>query len=178
AINSNSANFFGENTGNNATNANNSNFIGSSAGQGAINASYSNFFGNYAGNNATAASNSNFFGENAGNNASSADLSNLFGYQAGQNNGSVGIGSNNIIIGTNISMADNTANAINIGGVIFGTGTYSDINTQSIAAVSAGKVGIGIVNPATTLDVNGTTQASQFKLSALNTAPTSSSDTG
>ena len=43
---------------------------------------------------------------------------------------------------------------------------------------SSGNVGIATVAPAQKLDVNGTTQATQFKLSALNTAPASATATG
>ena len=41
-----------------------------------------------------------------------------------------------------------------------------------------GNVGIGTTNPSEKLDVNGNIKATQFKLSDLNTAPSSSSDTG
>ena len=50
---------------------------------------------------------------------------NLFGYQAGKSFSGNNIGSNNIIIGTNISLPDARANSMNIGGVLFGTGFYS-----------------------------------------------------
>jgi hypothetical protein len=43
---------------------------------------------------------------------------------------------------------------------------------------SAGSVGVGTTNPAYLLDVDGTAQATQYKLSALNTAPSSATDTG
>ena len=89
------------------------------------------------------------------------------------------IGNNNIIIGTNITLPASTANAINIGGVLFGTGCYSTTSgIPSYAPISGGKIGIGIVSPSYTLDVNGITQATQFKLSALNTAPSSATATG
>lgn len=51
-----------------------------------------------------------------------------------------------------------------------------------IAGASAnainGNVGVGTATPTQKLDVTGTVQATQFKLSALNTAPTSSTSTG
>lgn len=43
---------------------------------------------------------------------------------------------------------------------------------------ASGNVGIATVAPAQKLDVNGTAQATQFKLSALNTAPASATATG
>jgi len=80
----------------------------------------------------------------------------LIGYQAGQaSSAESSIGSNNIIMGTNISLPAATANAINIGGVLFGTGTYSNTTTTSTRAVSGGKIGIGVVTPVQTLEVNG-----------------------
>jgi hypothetical protein len=168
-------NFMGTNAGSNATNANTSNFFGRYAGQGATNAYQSNFFGMNAGLNATGAngsnfmgysagyaannaSYSNFFGMNAGYLASNASYSNLFGYNAGRNNGN-NIGSNNIIIGTNISLPSGTSNAINLGGVLFGTGTYSTISVvPSITGQTNGRIGIGIVTPLEKLHVSGNTR--------------------
>ena len=43
---------------------------------------------------------------------------------------------------------------------------------------AGGNVGIGTTNPSEKLDVNGNIKATQYKLSDLNTAPSSSSDTG
>ena len=151
AINANSSNFIGYEAGFFATNANNSNFIGSYAGGiasfldgNATNAYNSNFFGGYAGASATNANNSNFLGYNAGYVATNANNSNFFGVSAGQSaksasystligfnagrnvaGGALGIKSNNIIIGTNITLEDGRQDSINLGGLIFGTGSYS-----------------------------------------------------
>ena len=76
-----------------------------------------------AGRDATNASNSNFLGPYAGQSATNASYSNLFGFSVGNSFSGNNIGSNNIIIGTNISLPNATANAINIGGVLFGIGT-------------------------------------------------------
>jgi hypothetical protein len=82
----------------------------------------SNFLGQSAGYSATSA-NSNFLGQNAGFQATNASYSTLIGYNVGQ--GTIGsIGSNNIIIGTNISLSAGTTNSINLGGVLFAI-TYS-----------------------------------------------------
>ncbi len=154
ATNAYNSNFLGINAGRDATNAALSNFFGSTAGSGATSASHSNFFGNSAGQNATNANQSNFFGQESGRDATSASYSNLFGYRTGYTFSGNNIGSNNIIIGTNISLPDATANAINLGGVLFGTNTYSTTSgNPSITAVSSGRIGIAKVTPAYTLDV-------------------------
>ncbi len=155
------SNFFGNQAGYEATNARDSNFFGNQAGYGATNSSYSNFFGSAAGRTATDATRSNFFGDQAGYNANNASYSNIFGYRAGLRSGTDNIGSNNIIIGTNISLPNATANAINIGGVLFGTGTHSSVGGDpSITSISGGRIGIGVVSPAYTLDVDGSAQVS------------------
>lgn len=148
--------FLGSNAGSVATNAQYSNFIGRSPGDSATNAQYSNFIGFNVGVSATNASYSNIFGYQAGFNASDASYSNLFGYQAGQTVGTNNIGSNNIIIGTNLTLPNGTANAINIGGIIFGTGTNSNtaVNPVSSSMVD-GRIGIGTTTPNATLDVSG-----------------------
>jgi hypothetical protein len=150
------ANFFGPSAGYNATNAYNSNFFGPNVAFSAINANNSNFFGRSAGYSATNANSSNFFGQFAGYGAANASVSNLFGFQVGYNPGGAGIGENNIIIGTNISLPATTANSINIGGVLFGTGSYSTLTgNPSTTPNSGGKIGIGIVAPTEKLDVAG-----------------------
>ncbi|HLP06372.1 MAG TPA: hypothetical protein VK152_13185, partial [Paludibacter sp.] len=161
AINANESNMLGSGSGTNATFAGNSNFLGYNAGANATNASQSNFLGNSAGANATDADNSNFLGFNAGQDAANASFSNLLGYKAGRSFASNNIGSNNIIIGTNISLPDATANAINLGGVLFGTGTNSTvIGDPVVAPVAGGKIGIGTNTPGSTLDVKGTLRLS------------------
>jgi hypothetical protein len=53
----------------------------------------------------------------------------LIGYNVGQ--GTIGsIGSNNIIIGTNISLSAGTTNSINLGGVLFVTHIQRLVVTQ------------------------------------------------
>jgi hypothetical protein len=155
ATNATHSNFLGNQSGNSATNANNSNFFGLYAGSGAVSASYSNFFGNGAGLGATNASYSNLFVQNAGVYATNASYSNFFGYNAG---GSLfpgnNIGSNNIIIGTNISLGNGIADSMNIGGVLFGTGFYNTTTgSPSITPVSGGRIGIANNTPLYTLHV-------------------------
>ena len=158
AKNSSYANFIGQQAGMNATTAVNSNFIGYNTGNGATGADDSNFMGVSAGFNATNANFSNIFGYFAGSGATNASYSNLFGFQAGYAGIIGSIGSNNIIIGTNISLPAATANAINIGGVLFGTGTYSTTTgNPSINGQTNGKIGINIVSPTEALHISGNT---------------------
>jgi hypothetical protein len=90
----------------------------------------------------------------AGMNAINASYSNLFGFNVGNSTNS--IGSNNIIIGTNITLPFNTTNSINLGGVLFGTGTYSAITgNPSITGQTDGRIGVNIISPTESLDVSG-----------------------
>ena len=187
ATNASSSNFFGSGAGFNATGASLSNFFGPSAGYFARGANNSNFIGNFAGFLATNAFGSNFFGEQAGRNATGANNSNFLGLEAGrlatnafQSNflgafagyeatvasfsnffgyqvGSGATGSNNIIIGTNISLTG--SDSINIGGVLFGTGTYAiTAGTPSLSAQTNGRIGINVVTPTEALHVSGNTR--------------------
>ena len=158
ATNASSSNFFGNSTGGNSTNANNSNFFGSSAGSNAANANNSNFFGNIAGGGATNASNSNFFGNRAGFFAMSASFSTLIGYRVGDNVDTVAassIKSNNIIIGTNITLNSGRQDSINLGGLIFGTGSYSTIAGNPFSGSANGRIGINQPLPQFNFDVSG-----------------------
>ena len=154
------SNFFGLSAGYSASYANLSNFLGVQAGQNATNASGSNFLGENTGINATNAAYSNFIGTRAGGfGATSASFSNFIGYKTGFNRNTPGfIGSNNIIIGTNISLPVGRQDSINIGGIIFGTGSNSNIGTTSSDAITGsanGRIGINVVTPLYTLDVSG-----------------------
>ena len=177
ATNAYRSNFLGYYAGLGATNANDSNFLGLSAGNAATGASYSNFLGYTAGYSATSASYSNFLGFEAGYQATNASYSNLFGFNVGRTFTGNNLGSNNIIIGTNITLPNATANAINIGGVLFGTGTYSTTGGNPLTATTAsGKIGIQVVTPTATLDVSGTTGYNQIRMRTSYT-PSSSGDT-
>ena len=158
ATSANNSNFLGNAAGASATSANNSNFFGVSAGQSGTAANNSNFFGTSAGFLAVSANNSNFFGNAAGRSASSASFSTLIGYQAGRNFGasSLGIKSNNIVIGTNITLPDGATNAINLGAIIFATGSYSTVAGNPFSgSMTSGMVGINKAFPIYTLDVSG-----------------------
>ena len=155
AINS---NFLGQYAGYNATGAYNANFLGQSAGQSATNAYGANFLGQNAGYTATGATYSNFIGNNAGYNATGAAYSTLLGYNVANENLGSHIGTNNIIIGTNITLPTGTTNGINIGGVLFGTNTYSTTSgSPSSMATTYGNIGIGIESPTARLHLAGST---------------------
>jgi len=164
ATNANNSNFLGRQAGDQATNANNSNFLGDRAGSEATNANNSNFLGRDAGYQATNANNSNFLGYYAGRTAVGASYSTLIGYQVGLNAGYnvPGIGSNNIIIGTNITLPQGSQDSINLGGIIFATGSHSNVSTYPPFSGSVGgRVGINVVSPTEELEVNGTVQISE-----------------
>jgi hypothetical protein len=135
--------------------------LGSLAGYQATGAGYSNFIGGNAGGGATNSSYSNFIGESAGVKAISAPYSTLIGYKAGYNPStfppsSPGVGRNNIIIGTNITLPTNTTDSINLGGIIFAQGSYFDTASDPFSgSVANAKVGIGTPAPQFTLDVSG-----------------------
>jgi hypothetical protein len=176
AVSISNSNFFGPQAGQTATAANNSNFIGNEAGNAATNAKESNFFGSNAGKGGINANGSNFFGTNAGKNAPSASYSNLFGYNVGNGENIGGIFSNNIIIGTNISLPSGTANSINLGGVLFGTNTYATpTGPPSTVGQTNGRIGINKVIPTTTLHIySETANSSGLRLERLtSSSPTS-----
>jgi hypothetical protein len=156
ATNANSSNFIGYAAGNVATNANSSNFIGYYAGNFASSSSFSNFIGQYAGSGAVSSSNAIMIGTSAGQAALSASYSILVGWRAGRNWTTNGIGTNNIVIGTNITLDDDRKDSINIGGVIFATGSYSTLAGNNFSgSMTDAKVGINKSLPQYTLDVSG-----------------------
>ena len=149
------SNFFGQSAGQSSYQPNHSNFFGASAGLNSFAPQYSNFLGYQAGLSAYQSDNSNFLGQRAGSGSQYGKYSNFFGYQAGS-----GItGSNNIIIGTNITLPNDTNNAINLGNVLFGINTYSGITgIPNSNPTIDGKIGIGVITPLERLHVSGNTR--------------------
>ena len=131
------------------------------------------FLGSNTGRFSKKADNCVFIGYEAGDSTIDADNSVLIGYRVGKNYNDNSIGNNNIIIGTNITLAPGTNNAINLGGVIFATGTQSNtIDVPSYMESKDGKVGICNPNPTHTLDVNGSVNVSEFlKLEPVTNLP-------
>ena len=128
-----------------------SNIIGSSAGNGATQSFNTNMIGYSAGNTSKFSDYSNFIGSSAGAYSISSSYSNLIGYNVGY---SSTLGRNNIIIGSSITLPTNTRDSINIGGLIFGTGSY--FNAGVISSGSAnGKIGINQPSPQYSFDVSG-----------------------
>jgi len=165
------------------TNANYSVFLGNGAGAGSggsgTSSDYAVHIGNGAGALATQSLYSIFMGNMAGSYASAGYYMNAQGYQTGMHNpsqysflagwnvahyspgvtGSVLTGTNDIIIGKNITL-NGQSNAINLGGVIFATGTYNSTSGQpSYVGQSNGNMGVSIPNPTARLHLPGGTTA-------------------
>lgn len=157
--------FVGYNAGRNAIGTAYATALGIYAGLESPNAGDSVFVGRYAGNNCGNSSRSIMIGAYTGEYSTNSPYSILLGWRTGKQFGTNFIGSNNIIIGTNISLPDAVTNRINIGNVLYGSGTYSTpTGNPSIVPTSAGKIGIGVVTPTAKLHLAAGT-------SAANTAP-------
>lgn len=165
-----------------ANNADHSVFIGREAGNGAGYSSYANMIGFEAGKSAFTAWYSNMFGTSAGEEAQDANRSNLFGYQVGKTFSGNNISSNNIIIGTNITLPNGTADGINLGGVIYGAGTHSDYSGNPVTAAQPdGQVGININTPdvSAALDITSSNRGLLIpRMSAVNRLAISSPAAG
>ena len=88
----------------------------------------------------------------------SASFSTLIGYRVGDNVDTVAassIKSNNIIIGTNITLNSGRQDSINLGGLIFGTGSYSTIAGNPFSGSANGRIGINQPLPQFNFDVSG-----------------------
>lgn len=175
SIHAHNSNFIGVNTGFAAYSASFSNFIGTQAGYG-TDASGSNFIGAYAGSNAVRAGYSNFIGYNAGTFSFYSSYSNFIGFRSGESpNSTVSPNSNNIAIGSAISVPSGSSNQLNIAGLIFGSGSYFPSNplTSPIFSGSAnGRIGINQPNPQKSFDISGSIRVSNLSTS-LSAPPTS-----
>jgi hypothetical protein len=144
----------------------NSTMIGTYAGYSASYAVGSTFLGIYAGAAASASSYSTFVGPYAGYQLSGSSYSIALGYNAGFNNR---IGNNNILIGTNVQLASGSVNSMNIGGLIFGSGSYFSSTNPSSGSAN-GKIGINQPNPQYALDISGSVNVSSSIGSTVFTA--------
>jgi hypothetical protein len=149
--------FFGSAAGTSATLAYSSIFLGFEAGYQATNANNSIIIGEQAGYQATKVNNSVILGTTAGFQSVSSSYSVLIGHRAGYDSagGFNGITSNNIIIGTNITLPSLSKDSINIGGIIFGTGSHSTTSGTPSSTPSNGRIGINVVSPIYGFDVSG-----------------------
>ena len=116
----------------------------------------SNVIGWYAATLSSASYYSTIIGPYAGYQLNGGAYSTILGYNAAF---SSSLGNNNIVIGTNVTLASGSSNSINIGGLIFGSGSYFSTGSVSSGSVN-GCVGINQPNPQYNLDVNGTTRIS------------------
>ncbi len=112
-----------------------------------------------AGWNNTTFQNNVFLGYQAGSALATGNNNILLGYQAGDN---LTIGGNNIILGYNIdAISTSSANTLNIGNLLFGTGLDG-----AGATLSSGNIGIGTTSPYAKLSVwgNGTSGVSALEI--------------
>jgi hypothetical protein len=85
-----------------------------------------------------------------------SSYSTIIGYQAGYaSTSSLSVGRNNIIIGTSVTLEAGRRDSINLGGIIFATGSYYNIGFISSGSVGNGRVGINVVFPNYNFDVSG-----------------------
>ena len=111
-----------------------------------------------------------FLGKQTGKNAEDAAYSILLGSYVGSTSVTANsIGNNNIIIGNSITLPIGKANAINIGGILFGSGSYWANTGIASSSPAGGNIGINIVDPQFNLHVSGTVGFSNLNTS--NTAP-------
>lgn len=163
-----SCNLIGNGAGFQSDTLTNCNFIGLSTGGNADGSFYCNALGSYAAYSTIGSSYCLYLGYYAGYSAGTTSYNNFIGYQSGLGTASSRVGNNNIIIGTNITLPNGTANGINIGGVIFGTGTYATTTgSPSSANNPSAKIGINTVLPTEALHVTGNILATG-KISAQN----------
>jgi hypothetical protein len=168
--------FIGNQSGNAATSASFSTFVGRSSGYQATKANRSVFLGSTAGQQATFANNATFVGFGAGETAASASYSILIGNYAGATSTAANtIGSYNTVIGNGISVPINATRALNIGGLIFGTGSYASPNLDAFSGSANGRIGINQPTPQKEFDISGSIRVSQLSTSL--TAPVTSGTT-
>jgi hypothetical protein len=166
ASETNHALFIGTGAGSNSINTNNSIIMGLDAGSGNLcNSENSIFMGFESARGAINVDHSIFIGRGTGHRTTDSCYSIFMGYNVGrcnESNGSV-VGRNNIIIGTNITLPSNRRDSINLGGIIFATGShFSTTGNPFDETVGNGRVGINVVNPQYALHICGLVYADTY----------------
>lgn len=159
----------------------NSIFIGLFAGSNSPKLKQGVIIGDSAGQNSTLSSGSVFLGYEAGRYAPSASDSIIIGKRAGRTeNLTAGPSRNNIIIGTAVTLEEGRQDSINIGAIIFGTGSYySNENANAYSGSVNGKIGINKSVPQYSLDVSGSIGLTDlFVLASKDTLPVSNVPSG
>ncbi len=157
--------FFGRQAGSDANNIDYSIYMGVQAGQNSQNSKHCVFIGQSTGNATKDVQHGIFIGKSAGRTTNSS-FSILIGCHAGNvdRDGGV-IGTSNIIIGSAATLPNGASNSMNIGNVLYGTGLMPGYESYPVyTPTTNGRIGIGIVNPQHTLDVNGTIRAKEVKV--------------
>lgn len=144
------------------TSAENSIFLGREAGIKSKHANNSVFIGTKSGVLQQNASHSIFIGFKAGSTIdyASGDQTDITVLNESSLNAIIKnpLGRNNIIVGTNITLPANTNDSINIGGILFGSGTYFNLDDYPLEyPVQNGKIGINKYPTNYNLEVSGTT---------------------
>ena len=140
--------------------------LGNNAGSQVLSSSYSTIVGYYAGPYVKNSPGSVFIAPWSGEDSMSGSYSIVIGNSSGRLRiGNQTLGTNNIIIGTNIALTPGTNHGINIGGLIFGSGSaFQGMNsngsgyvgyTNSFTGSANGKIGINQPNPQYNFDVSG-----------------------
>jgi hypothetical protein len=166
----------GKGSGENTSNATYLVSIGTNAGYNASSAQFAVFTGYQAGWEASGAAHAVAIGRSAGYNSPSGSHSILIGRNAGRSINNSSIGRNNIVIGTGITVSGSRQDSINIGALIFGSGSYFSSAIASTFSGSAnGRIGINQPNPQQSFDVSGSVRISTLATGL--TAPTTSGTT-
>lgn len=167
STNAHDVNWFGTSAGRNTSGASLSNFLGPQTGQNATNASQSNAMGSQALFDAPSANNTNAFGTGAGRGATGLSFSNLFGNRVCDSTQFIVTGSNDIVIGNNITtLAAGSSNILNIGNILYGAHTYATTSgAPSATPQTTGSIGISIAAGTAALTIRaGSATAGDFPL--------------
>jgi hypothetical protein len=158
--------FFGYQAGLNTLGGANS-FFGS--GSGVVNTTgiYNAFFGFFAGANSTTALQNTFIGASAGEHNHTGSYNTFVGYAAGDTHDS---GENNTALGFAADVLSGLRYATAIGSNAIVSTSNTIVLGRQINQTSADSVGIGIPNPARTLDVSGRARVRSIPLEASGAA--------